>query len=354
MKIREMLSIACLLTPLSISAADFSRALEIVEASTVLIRTLDSDSPKGSGTGFFINDRGLLLTNAHVVEGASSAVVQLADGSVTSVTSIKAIFPEQDIAFLNTGMTKTKGLNLIAPAASVRGLPIGVLGNPKGLEFLFSTGVVAALRKSNFTKVIQFTAPISRGSSGSPIFNDNGDVLGIAVGAIEEGQNLNFGVSSEAIRELLDLTDKQPQRKWVVYDPFRDARVPNQSEMTEQAVTNYEEIDLIHQQVYDEILLIYQDDKEFIEYLRKSQRAWIKFRDAHILMKWPALETKSRRLGTAERMSVPNHLSMLTQARIDGLLKWRSGLKEGFVDAGTIKTIEEIKAKEKQLNLKAR
>ncbi|MDA8973353.1 trypsin-like peptidase domain-containing protein [Akkermansiaceae bacterium] len=354
MKIRDMFSIACLLTPLSIPAADFSKALEVVEASTVLIRTLDSDASKASGTGFFINDSGLLLTNAHVVEGASSAVVQLADGSVTSVKSIKAIFPEQDIAFLNTGMTKTKGLDLIAPRSSVRGLPIGVLGNPKGLEFSFSTGVVAALRKLNSTKVIQFTAPISRGSSGSPIFNDNGDVLGIAVGAVEEGQNLNFGVSSEAVRELLDLTDKQPQRNWIVYDPFRDARGPTQSEMTMQAVTSYEELDKIHQAIYDEILLIYQDDKEFIEYLRKSQRAWIKFKDAHILMKWPALETKSRLLGTAERMSVPIHLAMLTQARIDELLKWRRGLEEGNVDAGTIKVVGEIKAKEKQLNLKAR
>ena len=45
---------------------------------------------------------------------------------------------------------------------------------------------------------------------------------------------------------------------------------------------------------------------------------------------------------------------MLTQARIDELLKWRRGLEEGFVDAGTIKLVEEIKAKEKQLDLKAR
>ena len=124
--------------------------------------------------------------------------------------------------------------------------------------------------------------------------------------------------------------------------------------ITEEAVTNYEELDEIHQAIYDEILLIYQDDKEFIEYLQKSQRAWIKFRDAHIFMTWPALETKSRLLGSAERMSVPIHLATLTQARIDELLKWSRGLEEGHVDRGTIKLVGEIKAKEKKLDLKAR
>ena len=175
-----------------------------------------------------------------------------------------------------------------------------------------------------------------------------------AVRVFKEEPKLNVSNSLEPTSKSKDLTNRKPQKESLASEPSSNARAPTQSEMTEEAVTNYEELDEIHQAIYDEILLIYQDDKEFIEYLRKSQRAWIKFRDAHILMTWPALETKSRRLGTAERMSVPNHLATLTQARIDELLKWRRGLEEGFVDAGTIKLVEEIKAKEKQLDLKAR
>ncbi len=335
-------------------AEDFSKAFQIVEPSTVFIRALGSDDSSSLGTGFFINDTGLLVTNAHVVEGASSAVVQLSNGAVTSVTSIKAIYPEADIAFLHTGMTKTEGLNFVKPDDPKKGAAIGVLGNPKGLDFSFSTGVVAGFRRTEHASYVQFTAPVSIGSSGSPVFNPEGEVLGLVTFILKGGQNLNFAVDADTISRLLERAEQEPQIKWTAYDPFRDARAPTQTEMTLEAVADYASLEAAHQKLYDEIIAIYSDDKEFIEYLHRGQRAWIGFRDAHIRSIWPAIETESRPLGTAERMCIPIELEILTRQRIRQLLTWRNGIEEGDVGAGTRMTPESVKTRESQLKMNQR
>ncbi len=335
-------------------AEDFSKALQIVEPSTVLIRALDSEDSGSLGTGFFIDDAGLLVTNAHVVEGASSAVVQLSNGSVTSVTSVKAIYAEEDIAFLHTGMTQTKGLELVKTAERKKGEAIGVLGNPKGLEFSLSTGVVAGFRQTNPTSYVQFTAPVSTGSSGSPVFNIEGEVLGVVTFGIREGQNLNFAVDAATLSRLLQRSEKEPQIKWTAYDPFRDARLPSQTEMTLEALGDYESLEVVHQKIYDEILAIYGDDREFIDCFRHAQREWIGFRDAYVRSIWPAIETASRPLGTAERMCIPMELETLTRQRILQLLTWRKGIEEGEVSAGTRMTPEFVQTRERQLKFDKR
>lgn len=335
-------------------AADFSEALQIVEPSTVLIRALDSEDSGSLGTGFFIDDSGLLVTNAHVVEGASSAVVQLSNGSVTSVTSVKAIYPEADIAFLHTGMTQTKGLDFVKPNDRKKGAALGVLGNPKGLEFSLSTGVLAGFRRTDPASYVQFTAPVSTGSSGSPVFNSEGEVLGVVTFGLKDGQNLNFAVDADTISRLLQRAVKEPQIKWTAYDPFRDARAPSQTEMTLETVADYESLEAAHQKIYDEIIAIYSDDKEFVDYLRRAQRAWLEFRDAHVRSIWPAIDTDSRPLGAAERMSIPIELEALTRQRILQLLTWRKGIEEGDVGAGTRMTPESVRTRERQLKINTR
>jgi len=70
-----------------------------------------------------------------------------------------------------------------------------VAGNPKGLEGTFSQGIVSGIRRVKGNRYLQITAAISEGSSGGPILNESGDVIGIAVATVREGQNLNFAVS---------------------------------------------------------------------------------------------------------------------------------------------------------------
>lgn len=347
----------CVFVALAVSAAhaqQFSKALAKVEPATVLIRTLNSEKSEGLGTGFFVSDDGLLLTNAHVIEGASSAVVQLSNGAVTSVISIKAVYPDADIAFVQTGLTTSEELALAVTKPIEKGAAIAVLGNPQGLEFSLSTGVVSGFRKTEAAEYVQFTAPISKGSSGSPVFDSDGNVIGIATMYQRDGQNLNFAVSSKTIAALREQADHQPQTKWVSYDPFRDARAPSQTEMTLEAVADHKELEKLHQQVYDEILAIYSNDKECVEYLRRSQRAWIAFREAHIRAIWPAIETDSRPLGTAERMCIPIELEAVTRQRILQLLTWRNGIEEGDVGSGTRTTPEEVQKRERLLKIKKR
>jgi serine protease Do len=73
-----------------------------------------------------------------------------------------------------------------------------VIGNPEGFEGTVSDGIISAFRENR--SMIQITAPVSHGSSGSPVLDESGQVLGIATIVFREGQNLNFAISGEAIR----------------------------------------------------------------------------------------------------------------------------------------------------------
>ncbi len=346
----------CALFAVAVSVAhsqQFTKALAKIEPATVLIRTLNSDKLEGLGTGFFVSGDGLLVTNAHVIKGATRAVVQLSNGAVTSVISIKAVFLDADLAFVQTGLKKSEHLMLAMAKPIEKGSAVAVLGNPQGLEFSLSTGVVSSFRKTEFAEYVQFTAPISRGSSGSPVFDSDGNVIGIATMYERDGQNLNFAVSSKTIAELREQADHQPQTKWISYDPFRDARVPSQTEMNLEEVADYAGTETLHQQVYDEIIAIYGDNKESIEFLRRSQRAWIAFRDAQIRAIWPEIET-GEPMGAAERMCISIELEKITRQRILQLLTWRNGIEEGDVGAGTRTTPEEVQKRERLLKIKKR
>jgi tetratricopeptide (TPR) repeat protein len=86
----------------------------------------------------------------------------------------------------------------------VPGETIFAIGNPEGLEKTISTGIVGALREYDGRKLIQITAPISHGSSGGPVLNAVGEVVGVTVAMLEGGQNLNFAVPTEILRELME------------------------------------------------------------------------------------------------------------------------------------------------------
>lgn len=120
----------------------------------------------------------------------------------------------------------------------------------------------------------------------------------------------------------------------------------SQRDMTINAIKSYQELDAALQRIYEEILVLYSDDEEFLVFFKRSQQAWIKYRDAHINAIWPAIETESRRLGTAERMSIPMELEEPTRQRIAVLLTWRQGIEEGYVGSGTRMTPESIKKRE--------
>jgi serine protease Do len=150
-------------------------------------------SPSSTGTGFFINQDGTGLTNLHVLEDARFAFVRDNSGQIYQIDKITRICEECDMAeFILSATGKNFPALISTDKIPLKGSDIFVIGNPKGFESTVSKGIVSAIREDE-NKIIQISAPISPGSSGSPIMDMNGNVFAIATYQHKEGQNLNFG-----------------------------------------------------------------------------------------------------------------------------------------------------------------
>lgn len=175
-----------------------------VKPSAVAIETFNAKGERlARGSGFFVaSDR--IVTNRHVLENAYKADIHLANGDIYRVKGVLAVDGEGDIALLQVDIPP----NIAPPLPILRTSPqegesIVVIGNPLGLEGSVTNGIVSAVRDiPNFGRIIQITAPVSPGSSGSPVVNMYGQVVGIATLQVAEGQSLNFAVPSERIAQL--------------------------------------------------------------------------------------------------------------------------------------------------------
>jgi len=176
-----------------------------IEPSTVIIFAYnDKGEPLKLGSGFFISQTGDVITNYHVIQGANSAEIKTSDGKTYPVTYILAKDERNDIICLSVDIPSKHvyplSLSKIIPEVGER---IIVYGSPLGLENTVSDGIISAIRDiPDYGRIIQITAPISPGSSGSPVLNMNGEVIGIATFQMVEGQNLNFAIPSERIASL--------------------------------------------------------------------------------------------------------------------------------------------------------
>lgn len=175
-----------------------------IKPSAVAIAAFDSrGGVVARGSGFFVAaDR--IITNRHVIEGSSRVEVHLLDGKKYPVKGVLAVDGEGDIALLQVDVPAAMAVPLpIVRSVPREGESIVVVGNPFGLEGSVSNGIVSAVRDiSGYGRIIQITAPISPGSSGSPVVNMLGQVIGIATLQAAEGQSLNFAVPSERILQL--------------------------------------------------------------------------------------------------------------------------------------------------------
>jgi V8-like Glu-specific endopeptidase len=169
--------------------------------SIVTIRTYDDNKQqKGIATGFFIaGDE--IVTNNHVVSDAPYILITDLTGRKFTFNGTVAANANTDLAVLSVGTTAHPYLQLCR-SPGVEGQSILVIGNPEGLQGTVTTGIISAIRSSK--SLLQISAPISPGSSGSPVLDgDSGDVIGVVVSFYKEGQNLNFAIPSRQITELL-------------------------------------------------------------------------------------------------------------------------------------------------------
>ena len=204
------LGLFCALTLLAI-AAPVARSQDAlpelvrrIKPSAVAIETFDARGEKlARGSGFFI-DKDRVVTNRHVIDGAYRAQVHLNSGNTFPVKNVLAVDAEGDVALLRVEAPPhlVRPL-LLDPTSPQEGESIVVIGNPFGLEGSVTNGIVSAVRDiPGFGRIIQITAPISPGSSGSPVVNMNGQVIGVATLQITGGQSVNFAIPSERIAQL--------------------------------------------------------------------------------------------------------------------------------------------------------
>jgi hypothetical protein len=154
------------------------------------------------GTGFFVAPD-LLMTNEHVVRGMTEIFLF----SGTSLAHVALYDAKNDLALirLNTKLDRKVEVLEFAKDEETRvGDNVVVIGSPLGLDRSVTSGNVSAFRTFGNKNLLQLSAPISAGSSGSPVISNSGKVVGIAVGNIESGQNLNFAARSSAAIALLD------------------------------------------------------------------------------------------------------------------------------------------------------
>jgi len=160
----------------------------------------------GLGSGFVVDPSGVIVTCYHVISEAYPAVIKLLNGASFQEISVLGCDSARDVAVI-----KVKGRNLPSvKLASSDDIEVGervvAIGNPRGLENTISDGLLSGIREMDGYNLLQISAPISPGSSGGPVFNSSGRVVGIASATLKESQNLNFCVPIRYARPLLACT----------------------------------------------------------------------------------------------------------------------------------------------------
>jgi hypothetical protein len=202
---RYLLALSVLMASLATAqeAVDWSSLVEKVMPAVVTIVSADAKDIV-QGSGFIISSDGKIVTNFHVVAGKPAILARRSDGSFLVIKGILASDKANDLAIL-----QAEGRNLpFVPLGDSDGVKVGeavcVIGSPMLLEGTVSAGIISAVRElQDGRKLLQITAPISKGSSGSPVFNRKGEVIGVASFILSEGQNLNFAVPSNVVKALL-------------------------------------------------------------------------------------------------------------------------------------------------------
>ena len=206
---------AALVTPEEMNSVrvykQLAKATVLVSSAYVSAHHIAQASGKGLGSGVLIDEQGLIVTNAHVVDGAANITVTLHDGARLPAELIGSD-PQSDVALLQ--VTLPKGTYSPALLGDSDKLEIGqkvlAIGHPFGLGYAFSTGIVSGFGKLIEAKqevfqerVIQTTTPINRGNSGGPLVDSEDHVIGINASILFGAQNIGFAIPINTVKSIV-------------------------------------------------------------------------------------------------------------------------------------------------------
>jgi len=185
---------------------DIPAIAQAAKGAVVSVIVSDKDgSPVAQGSGFLVSKDGRIVTNYHVIREGHSAIVKLPDGAFFVVDGMLAFDKTRDIAIIKAHGENFHTVPLGDSSRVQVGDEIVAIGNPLSLESTVSNGIVSGVRAigEEGGKLLQITAPISPGSSGGPLFNMAGEVVGITSMYLIGGENLNFALPINDAKQLL-------------------------------------------------------------------------------------------------------------------------------------------------------
>ena len=156
------------------------------------------------GSGVIISDKGYVLTNLHVVNGGRYYGILLEEETDVFYTDELIKYHQGfDLAVLRMNKHRTPIPISQNPKGLVRGQKVVAIGSPLGLFNSVSDGIISGFRTLEMVSMIQFTAPVSHGSSGGALLDMYGDLIGLITGGFDDGQNLNLAVDYNTIFQFV-------------------------------------------------------------------------------------------------------------------------------------------------------
>lgn len=156
-----------------------------------------------TGSGFILREDGVLVTNLHVLQDVEAIKVEMPNGEIYERVFVLGVDELRDLALLQIPATRLPALPIGDDSAVEVGDTIYTLGNPLGFEQTFTDGILSARRVTEGIQVLQISAPISPGSSGGPVLNGSGQVIGVVTAFMQDGQNLNLAMPAHYVNGML-------------------------------------------------------------------------------------------------------------------------------------------------------
>jgi hypothetical protein len=201
-------------------------AREIVDQSSSAVVRIEAGDSK-VGTGFVIDPKGIIATNLHVIQGEAEIKVRTKDGAQYPVMSIAGMDKDHDLALVRIYPKQALRPVRLGDSNQVSaGDKIYAIGNPLGVfDYTITDGLISQVRPlaADLT-LLQISAPISPGSSGGPLFNQFGEVIGVTTAIITQGQSINLAVPANYLRPLI----AQPSQ--IALDEFAKATKEQESD----------------------------------------------------------------------------------------------------------------------------